>query len=308
MNDKQLEKLEKLCNGVDFYLRKITEETIPLLINIKSLLVEIKSSLSIDTKNDINNLFEKIESLMIDPNPDRRSFLYLKNKLEEDEWPRAVNPDEIALTDKEKEIRADLILDNLIGTSLENKKFLYYGGDDYIRKAALKQNCKIAVDYINFGINQANIPYDHILVYNYIDNLEDPTIFLSSLKEFMHKDTILTLRVHPWCSRHGINQHKQLNKAYLHLIFNDKELLELGVLNPKMIKITDPEKEYDKIISDAGFYHITKSCITKKVENLFTENIVIKNRIKDKFEKLGKEFIPYKLSIEFLDYTLKKNS
>lgn len=308
MDDKQLEKLERLCNGVDFHLKKITEETIPLLITIKSLLVEIKSSIHVDNKQEMKHFLEKMEFLLADPNPEKRSFLYLKDKLENDEWPYAVNPDEIAVTDKEKEIRADLILDNLIGTSLENKKFLYYGGDDYIRKAAIKQNCKIAVDSVNLGINQTSAPYDHILVYNYIDKLEDPVQFLINLKELMHKDSVLTLRVHPWCSRHGIDQYNQLNKAYLHLIFNEQELTQLGVFHPKIIKITDPEKEYDEIISMAGFYHITKTCITKKVEKFFTDNVVVKNRIKEKFEKLGKEYIPYKLSVEFLDYTLKKNS
>lgn len=299
MTQDQLEKLEKISTGVDWHLKQITE-IVPILLEVKTLLIEIKSSLAQDTKKELGDLYEKIEVLLANPNPEQRIFSYLKEKLYSDNWPVAVNPDEICQTELEKEIRAENILDLLVGESLENKNIIYFGRDfEYIKKAALKQNCNRIDDHYHEG---SYPDHDHVIIYN---ELEYNSSILNDAWMLMGKNAILHLRVHPWCSRHGINQYRTLNKAYIQLIFDKDELFELGINDDTKLKIIDPEKEYDEIIKNVGFTILDKKITTNKLENFFLDNLAIRNRLKYRFEAAGKELVPYKLSIEFIDYTLK---
>jgi 2-polyprenyl-3-methyl-5-hydroxy-6-metoxy-1,4-benzoquinol methylase len=332
MNKETLDKLEKICQAADWHLTQI-QNVIPILAELKKLLEGAKHNEHLECKKQLEELKEEIKFLLANPNPDQRIFEYLKQKLMLEDWPAAVPKDDISITDKEKEIRANNILDAIIGENLEGKKFLDFGcGEGHVAKQAIKQNCALSVGYDitrNYEWHQGNKliytdnikqvkdngPYKVILMYDVLDHCQDPVEVLKNVKDLLsdEADNIalsgrVYLRCHPWCCRHGNHHYTQLNKAFIHLIFTTKELEQLDLKNEKTIEITDPEKEYDKIIRDSGLEILDKSIKTKEIEPFFKENVAIQQRIKTNFELKNKVYIPYKTSIEFVDYILVKRN
>lgn len=330
MDKETFDKLEKICQAADWHLQQI-QNVIPILKEIKEKIEEVKNFQYSQYSKDLVLLKEEVKYLFANPDPDQRVFQYLKQKLILENWPEAVPADYISVTEKEKELRAGHILDSIIKENLENKKFLDLGcGDGLATKQALRQNCNLAVGYDvkpnstwqnnqklmytnNFIDVKEKGPYDVILMYDVLDHCQNPVALLQSAKEVLGEkadEKALTgriyLRCHPWCSRHGGHLYNQLNKAYIHLIFNNKELERLGLNLEPILEITDPEREYDKIIKEAGLEIFYKDIKTHPVEDFFKDCVAIQQRIKDNFLIKNKEYMPYKTSIEFIDYTLVK--
>ena len=120
------------------------------------------------------------------------------------------------------------------------------------------------------------------------------------------------MRCHPWSSRHGTHLYKQINKAFLHLVFTDDEIFAMGLKEQFAHKVLDPLSFYRDLIKQSGLKTIKEDITTSPVEIFFTQNEEIMRRIKEKWKtssdpelKDGSKFPRDILEIEFVDYWLE---
>lgn len=231
-----------------------------------------------------------------------------------DAWPEAVPPDLIC-ADNEKGTQARGILREFITTSIQNKRFLDFGcGEGYITKSAkkdfgalfsvgydIKQNSlwdETAIFSNDFKKIKEHAPYDVIMAFDVLDHAKNPIEALKQMK--LVREQIygrIFVRFHPWTSRHGSHLYKDLNKAYLHLIFDDKELASLGLMNQETNKSINPLEEYRIWIKEAGLTVLEEKPIIQPIEIFFTKNPILARRIKNYNNEI--------MELQFVDYILK---
>lgn len=266
-------------------------------------------------------------------------FDKLKQLLHSDSWPTAIEPSLICnlASEQDKEDRAEGIVDLLIDVSLRGIKFLDFGcGEGHIAKKALEQEPKAVVGYdiqenenwnkwdypnLSFTTNwdkvKENGPYDVILLYDVLDHISgsDDEIIdqFKSIKEVMHENSILYTRFHPFCSRHATHLYHQINKAYIHLVFSDEEIISMGYKPLPTKKTIHPIGTYNKIINKSGFKLVKKEqSYRETLEPFFKENELVANRIKKNWAnshdvglRTGRAFPLFQLELQFIDYCLK---
>lgn len=245
-------------------------------------------------------------------------------------WPLAV-PDELICGEDEdqKLARASGILNDFIQTDLSDKKLLDFGcGEGHVPfVAANLAGVKLAIGYDilkqwntfehtpnlkfsnDFEEISNNGPYDAILINDVIDHTDEN--ILTKAKELLNFKGRIYLRCHPWTSRHGTHLYKQLNKAYLHLVFTSDELYSMGLKETPARKILDPIPEYKKLIEEAGLSITKENIISQPIEIFFTHEPSILKRIKEQWKKsnnegfaAGTEFPREILEIQFVDFIL----
>lgn len=244
-------------------------------------------------------------------------FDELVKLLNSNEWPEAVPPFLICDdSDNDKFDRAEGIID-YINYDLKDKKFLDFGcGEGHVVK-------KLATDGINafgYDIKQSdnfewtntlttdiefikhNKPYDVILLYDVLDNADDPSNILKLIKNLCNKNTKIHVRCHPWTSRHGSHLYYQLNKAYIHLIFNDIELSKLGINIGFFNKIYAPIAYNQKWFKENNLKILKHETLKNPIENFFKNNQIINARLSKMYK--GK-FPDFQLSQSFNDYVLQ---
>lgn len=268
------------------------------------------------------------------------SFNELKNLIESDSWPQAIDPDLICNdeSDDDKDLRAEGIIEFLIDESLEGKRFLDFGcGDGHVVKKALEKKPFVSMGYdvvesecwgrlnLPVGENHAvttdwdqivqNGPYDVVLLYDVLDHLDGNQVAtLKKLKTVMPAGGRIYVRCHPWCSRHATHLYKKKNKAFLHLIFTDIELARLGLTGGlKTEKIIHPHMTYKQWFNDASLDLVSEYPIQENLEDFFHLNPIVNERIKDNWRgtsidpelAAGKNFPAYQLRLQFIDTTLR---
>lgn len=234
-----------------------------------------------------------------------------------DLWPLAVPENLISDNAESQMARATNVLYELVD-DLSDKKFLDFGcGKGYISDAAQRIFKATSVGYdikespewsqresqhfICFNTVKELAPYDIILLHDVLDHVDNPKEILELCKDLKAPDGRIHVRFHPWASRTGANLHKSLNKAYLHLIFDDKELASLGVMSSEKTTKLDNIAVYKEWIKEAGLMIKKESFVKRDVELFFTENAAILRRIKSNFEGT---FPRELLEIQFVDYVL----
>lgn len=250
--------------------------------------------------------------------------------LKSDEWPLAVNSDQIVNenSEEEKEERAEAILD--IIESLYEKtdlKILDYGcGEGHLVKL-LNSNGNISTGYdikkqglleweipkddflltTNWEKIKENAPYDFVILFDVIDHLEEenPLETLLKIKSILKSNGTLFCRLHPWCSKHGSHLYKQINKAFIHLVLTEDELKELNYIPQPTGRVLKPLETYNKLFSDSGFSILNKKEERMDLNPFFKENKKIASRIKKTFENKVNDFPQFQLEFCFIDYTVK---
>jgi 2-polyprenyl-3-methyl-5-hydroxy-6-metoxy-1,4-benzoquinol methylase len=260
-----------------------------------------------------------------------QEFKELKELLESEDWPESVLAFQICdeNSEEEKIDRAEGVIDILIDDFLKDKKFLDFGcGEGHMTKYASTQEAKVSVGYDifksenskftweekqeNFFLStdlekvRAEGPYDIILIYDVLDHAQDPTQVLKDAKSLMSESCQIYLRCHPWCGRHGSHLYRQINKAFVHLVFTEKELEKMGYKLEFTNKVFYPIGTYNNIIKDAGLSIKNHEIDRQMIEEFFSKNEIIKNRILKHFKtkEWDKKEPEFQLEQCFLDYTL----
>jgi 2-polyprenyl-3-methyl-5-hydroxy-6-metoxy-1,4-benzoquinol methylase len=254
-------------------------------------------------------------------------------------WPAAVDPSLICDTNSEqdKEDRAEGILDLIIDVHLENLKFLDFGcGEGHVVNKSRTQNPKLAIGYdlkeydkwnawekagnVNYT-NQWNVvknsgPYNIVLLYDVVDHIEstDEELVkrLKELKSILAPNAKVYVRCHPWSSRHGTHLYRQLNKAYVHMVFTDEEIKKMGYTQEKARKFKHPVTDYNNLWTAAGFKVINGPHHSKEgVEAFFKDQPLVKERIQEHYKdsnweilRSGDVFPSEPMESQFIDYTL----
>lgn len=266
-------------------------------------------------KGFFNKLLEEEKATLSGPASEREKLAELTDLrmlTKSDLWPAAV-PEKLISDAESQNARAMGVLQT-INLPLAGKKFLDFGcGDGHTVEIAKEIFGATAFGYdtktfewnnenitSNFDVISKNGPYDVILLYDVLDHAEEPETILKTCKQILSPDGKICVRVHPWFSRHGTHIYKQLNKAYLQLVFNDDELATLGVIQEKVNKIRNVET-YKEWFKKAGFMIVSENFTKKNIELFFTHNPAILRRIKANFNN---EFPRTMLEIQFIDLIL----
>lgn len=262
-------------------------------------------------------------------------FEELKALLQTDNWPFAINPNLICdiTSEQDKEDRAEGILDIIIDVHMEGLKFLDFGcGEGHVVKRSKLQNTELS---LGFDIKESprwadftgektiftsdwnevvkNGPYDVILIYDVIDHIvnDDPADVLKRLRPLLRNRAFV--RCHPFCSRHATHLYHKLNKAYVHLVFREEELEQMGLMaDQKVVKIIHPKITYNDLFIKAGFRLAQQPQIQKDpVEPFFVNNHLVATRIKanwvnshDHGLRTGITFPFLQMEQQFADYIL----
>lgn len=328
------EDFKKIAQKVDYHLDsvKILNQE---LNEIKDYLVMIIQQLDRKEESNIKNIMYEMQEIssqlkrygLPQKTSYEKSFEITKKILENEKWPEAVNPRKLCKNDETKKIqRAQAILDVFVIQSLVNKKILDFGcGEDHLVKECKNRNCSYALGYdINCEITddltndfktvQDNSPYDIIVMNDVIDHLinEDPVEVLKKLKKLLARNGRIYVKAHPWTSKHGSHIYETINKAYIHLIFDEIELTRLGV--EKIIatnKTIKPIEDYRNWFDKAGLTIVSELPIKSKLPQFFLEEEIIKEKliaiwgnIQDMKENMEIDFIEYTLENKELDISI----
>lgn len=267
----------------------------------------------------------------------RTPFDDLKELLNTEKWPFAINPSLICdiTSEQDKEDRAEGILDIIIDVHLAGLRFLDFGcGEGHVVSRSKLQNPALSVGYdikessrwTEFAGEKtkftskwdevtANAPYDVILMYDVIDHIvnEDPVTVLKRLRPLLKPGGRFFVRCHPFTSRHATHLYHKLNKAYVHLVFTDEELESMGLgMGHKVVKVIHPMITYNDYFAKAGFRLANQPQVQKEpVEPFFINTPMIAERIKshwvtshDEALRTGRQFPFVQLEQQFADYIL----
>lgn len=245
-------------------------------------------------------------------------------------WPAAVPQGLIVKNDEQAKLRARSILYSYDIVDISNEiskksvlttpmtKFLDYGCGDGNCVLAAKElgidaygydivnKWKAANDALTTDINaiKNNGPYSHILIYDVLDHVTkgQAIAILNNVRELSDATTKISLRVHPWLSRHGAHTYYKLNKAYAHLFLSDEELA--AVTEEKIEKVVRPLKYYEEIISNSGLKISKTDIINRPLEPFFKTPQILEQLMK--ITNNTAKWVETVLSFEFVDYQLSR--
>jgi 2-polyprenyl-3-methyl-5-hydroxy-6-metoxy-1,4-benzoquinol methylase len=260
-------------------------------------------------------------------------FELLKGIIESEEWPGAVYGVQIAdeNSEKDKDERAEGIMD-IVLPPLQGKRFLDFGcGEGHVAARASKlatvsvgyditRNPRSSFDWekdsdnllltTDFESVRSGGPYDIILLYDVLDHAHNstPQEILSSAASVLADGGKIYLRNHPWCSRHGGHAYRKINKAFVHLVFDEDELRSMGIEVESNMHVTRPVATYNAWIEGAGLKNSTDPDFDlQDVEPFFKENPLVAKRILKAFDiKEWGDTPSWQMSQCFVDFVLEK--
>lgn len=254
-----------------------------------------------------------------------KSFDTVKSLVDSAEWPKAVEEEMICdeSSDTDKTSRAQGMLEIIISEPVDAKRILDFGtGEGHLVRELVNKGAEYAIGYdvVNNFIKkeprmelttewnavQNHGPYDIIVCCDVVDHLVnlDPIEALKRMKSVLAPEGKIYLRRHNYMSRHGSHLYKKLNKAFLHLIFNETELYDLiPDLEPMPTdKIYFPIKTYTDQISIAGLKIDMEFKTTTPVEGFFERREILERIFAN---TPFKHFPRPQMELDFVDYTLK---
>jgi len=258
-------------------------------------------------------------------------FESLKQALNSEKWPEAVNKNLICdpNAEKDKIERGRGIIELMIDEDLKGRKVLDLGcGEGHCAFLASDYEPTISVGYdikehphwrnfeerpsvlltTNFGVVNDNGPYDVIILFDVIDHVknETPQQLLQKAKDLLAPKGRIYMRCHPLTSRHATHLYHDLNKAYVHLVFTKNELNQL-VPNSnhfeENIGPVYPIQKYVELIEKAGLKEVSRRDVRENPEEFFKIP-----KIADRIKQITghDEFPEFQMSLQFVDYVLSK--
>ena len=269
-------------------------------------------------------------------NPNKRDFSapwpegarVLKDILASEKWPEAVPEGLICRdTEEDKSDRALGIVE-LLGVDCRGKKFLDFGcGEGHVVRAAKDEGATASCGYDvtktgslswqqpdSFFLTTSMVdldqhkPFDIILLHDVLDHADDPVGVLKQCRDLSHEKTKIIVRCHSFMSRHGGHLYKQVNKAWIQLVFSDEELASMGLDLSEMPKqrVFYPINTYHSWFQSAGLKVHHENTLVGEVEEFFRGDL--KNEIVHNFNSQAKsqvaELPEWQMSQHFNDFTL----
>lgn len=273
---------------------------------------------------DVNDMFSTIVLGLDDEN-------VITSILNNDQWPKAVEPSLIVQSVEDRKARANGILYLFLNDNIKDMRFLDLGcGDGDIAVAVAEREAAVSVGYdlvssptwdkvtkadnllltTDFSQVEASKPFDAVLLYDVLDHAENPDAILKQAMSVLKPDGKVFVRCHPWCSRHGGHLYRSLNKAYAHLFLSDDANVKLSGGQSPVQKVIHPLNTYQGWFDNAGLKVASKDVVHEDVEKFFKQqpNVAgIQKWWKNSPEHdlaSGKSFPAFQASQQFVDYVL----
>ncbi len=237
-------------------------------------------------------------------------FAELRKLLESPEWPEAAPGFLICQNTEEDKInRAKFIIDLTVAAvgDLKGRKFLDFGcGEGHTTRVATDLGA-VATGYDlehDWEAVKTQGPFDAVLIYDVLDHCQDPVKALTQLSEVVTPETKIFCRCHPWPGPHAAHCHQQKNKAYIHLVFTEKELRLLGIEPMFVRKVKFPVREEYQWFSDAKFSVTSHSVEKTVVSDFFKTNPLVVRRLA--LPEYDNKIPEWQMSQEFNDFLIQK--
>lgn len=269
----------------------------------------------------ISSLYEIIDLLKTKKNIinfNLKDFTSLRQVLKSDVWPESIpNKENYDFEEEFYKFTSNITntenLDVLfLGREKESEWFIKLMNEKKANKTICyfenNENKKIKEEHFVLTSNFEEIikegPYDIIVCYDFIEHSsEPPEKVLNTIKNLRKSNGPIYIRTHPYCSRYHDHGYETLNKAYTHLIFNEREKMKLGCFSTKKTcnELTT-ETEYFKLFYQLDLKINERYVIDYPVENFFFENKIILEKITS---NLNMEILtPEEIGFKFIDYVL----
>lgn len=323
-----IEKINELSQGVEYHLRSLENFTKELR-EVKKSLDELRQARENEYLWELSKLKTEIDQLRKElikkgfaenKNEYEIAFASIRELLEKDDWPIAVDPKSICATEQAAYIRANSIIDLVIGERLTDKKFLDYGcGEGHV----VKQACENQANAFGYDINpnifkfeeslflnsfdavKSVAPFDVILMHDVLDHIQniDPIAALIQAKSVLAPGGRIYVRNHPWSSKHGGHLYEQINKAYLHLVLDEVELTRLrGYSCQHNIRVIRPLETYKNWFEVAGLKVTSEIAIKSgEIPQFFKQPSCVTEKLKKVWEGDEAAMLA-NMEIDFVEY------
>jgi len=325
------EKINELEKRIDSLLASLWSKSQEIK-NLRAALIQLQNKFGSPPHVDQGE-FEILKTLL-HSDKDQGEFEILKTLLHSDNWPAAIDPKLICNTESEEEkfTRAEAIIDLVMKDYLDGLAFLDFGcGEGHVVTKSKSEKPRIALGYdiksyanwtddmtTDWDRIKENGPYNVILMYDVLDHMigtsSEIVETLKKVKSILNQENgKLYVRAHPWTSRHGTHLYQSINKSYIHLVFTEEEIKEMGYEETPTRKTIHPLITYNDFFNKAGFTFLKKEIVTNnKLEPFFMNNVLVSKRIKkcwknspDTNLKSGRAFPIAQLEIQFIDFILR---
>jgi SAM-dependent methyltransferase len=326
-----MKTIDKLALVIDL----ITVKTLKNKVQALALLNEIHSELSPDPIKDDGEdtqedaYFYRVERdttpVAHTPQDSPQAVADFSTLMESEDWPSAV-PDFLICntnSEEEKSERGEGIIDLLDSElTLTDKKFLDFGcGEGHAAQAATtKASLSVGYDIVSTGEKEWNGkiknklmlttrfvdvatsgPYDIVSAHDVLDHTKDPAKALAEIDSVCKSGSLISFRLHPWCSRHGGHQYQKINKAFAHLFLDDESDIQ---------KVYRPLEFYNRFFEALPWETKSFEIIRQPVESFFHKNKKIAQHLRELWAANNSKFeetIPnFQMGQSFIDFVLVK--
>jgi hypothetical protein len=170
----------------------------------------------------------------------------------------------------------------------------------------LTVNIGARYDWLNMDLRETKAPFDIILLHDVLDHavLLDPVQILMQAASVLSDNGRIYVRNHTWCSRHGSHLYLYKNLAFLHLVFDEIELVRCeGLQLEPNIKVNNPVETYRSWFGKANLEVKSEFIIRSEVEEFFTKTALINERIQKNWTDPATA--KSNMEIDFIEYILE---
>lgn len=325
-----MQEIYEISAGVEYHLKQLEDFT-DVLRDVKHSLDEIRHAqenrfsweLQL-LKQEFADIKRQLKRHGLPESPQyEKNLEAIKELINSDKWPEAVPAQAICMAPEDMAKRAAAILDMVVSENLENRSFLDYGcGNGHVatlaheRKATsvgydvdlAKVNSELPIFVADFEEVKKRGPYDVILLHDVLDHIAviDPLEALRQVQSVLKPEGRVYVRNHPWSARHGGHLYEKINKAHLHLVLDEVELVRLGGYECEPnIKVVKPLDTYRHWFEQTGFQIKSEIPIREEIDTSLIEHPAVFERLKELWEDPS-EMMP-NMEIGFVEYILESN-